>query len=61
MTILLSAAVLNGVPLEIFFFEVLVILSAILLPIKSPVASAVFLIALSEAVFITSTADFLAV
>ena len=41
------------------FFETLVILSAILLPIKSPVASAVFLIALFEAVFNASVADFL--
>ena len=37
----------------------LVILSAILLPIKSPVASAVFWIALFEAVFIASVVDFL--
>ena len=41
------------------FFKLLsedffVILSAILLPIKSPVASAVFLIAFSEAVFTAS-------
>ena len=36
------------------FFETLVILSAILLPIKLPVASAVFWIALFEAVFIAS-------
>ena len=42
------------------FFETLVILSAILLPIKSPVAPAVFLIALFEAVFIASVVDFLA-
>ena len=34
------------------FFETLVILSAILLPIKSPVASAVFWIALFEAVLL---------
>ena len=40
------------------FFEILVILSAILLPIKSPVASAVFWIALFEAVVIASVADF---
>ena len=43
------------------FFETLVILSAILLPIKSPVASAVFWIALFEGVFIGSVVDFLAV
>ena len=43
-----------------FFLETLVILSAILLPIKSPVASAVFWIALFEAVFIASVIDFLA-
>ena len=42
------------------FFETLVILSAILLPIKSPVASAVFWIALFEAVFIVFVVDFLA-
>ena len=40
------------------FLEILVILSAILLPIKSPVASAVFWIALFEAVFIASVVDF---
>ena len=40
------------------FFDMLVILSAILLPIKSPVASAVFCIALLEAVFIATVADF---
>ena len=49
--------------LEVFFFEcnsveTPVILSAILLPIKSPVASAVFWIALFEAVFIASVVDF---
>ena len=40
------------------FLETLVILSAILLPIKSTVASAVFWIALFAAVFIASVADF---
>ena len=44
-----------------FFFETLVILSEILLRTKSPVASAVFCIALLEAIFIVSAADFLAV
>ena len=43
------------------FFETLVILPAILLPIKSPVASAVFRIAFFEAVFIASFVDFLAI
>ena len=43
-----------------FFFETIVILSAILLPIKSFVASAVFRIALFEEVFIASVVDFLA-
>ena len=43
------------------FLETLVILSAILLPTKSPVASAVFCISLLEAVFTASAADFLAV
>ena len=38
-------------------FETLVILSAILLPIKSPVASAVFWITLFEAVFIASVVN----
>ena len=42
------------------FFEILVILSAILLSIKSQVASAVFWIDLFEAVFIAFVADFLA-
>ena len=42
------------------FFETLAILSAILLPIKSPAASAVFWIALFEAVFIAFILDFLA-
>ena len=41
------------------FLEGVVILSAILLPIKSPVASAVFWIALFKAVFIASVVDFL--
>ena len=39
----------------------LVVLSAILLPTKSPVASAVFWIAHGDAVFIAFVADFLAV
>ena len=43
------------------FFDMLVVLSAILLPIKSPVAYAVFWTALCDAVFIASLADFLAV
>ena len=38
----------------------LVILSAILLPIKSPVGSVVFWIALFDAVFNASVVDFLA-
>ena len=42
------------------FFETLVNLPAILLPIKSPVASDVFWIALFEAVFIATVVDFLA-
>ena len=41
-------------------FETLVILSAISLPIKSSVVSAIFWIALFEAVFIASVVDFLA-
>ena len=43
-----------------FFLETLDILSAILLPIKSPVASTVFWILLLEVVFTVSAADFLA-
>ena len=42
-------------------FEALVILSAILLPIKSPVASPIFLIALFEAVFTEFVVDFFAI
>ena len=42
------------------FFETLVISSAILLRIKSPLTSAVFWIALFEAVFIASVVDFFA-
>ena len=42
------------------FFETLAILSATLLPIKSPVASAVSWIALFETVFIAYVVDFLA-
>ena len=41
-------------------FETLVILSAILLPIKPPVASAVFWIAFFEVVFIASVVYFFA-
>ena len=40
-------------------FETLAILSAILLPIKSPTASAIFSMALFEVVFIASFVDFL--
>ena len=42
------------------FFKTLVILSAVLLPIKSPVASAVLWIALFDAVFMPSVVDLLA-
>ena len=42
-------------------FEILVILPAVLLPIKLPVASAVFWIALFEALFIASAEDFWAI
>ena len=41
------------------FFDMLVVLSAILLLIKSPVPSAVFWIALFDAVSIASVVDFL--
>ena len=43
-----------------YIFETLVISSAILLPFKSPIPSAVFYIALSEAVFTASVVDFFA-
>ena len=43
------------------FFDILVNLSAILLPVKSPVASAVYCIAVFDAVFNTSVVDFLVV
>ena len=43
------------------FFEILVILSAIKFSTRSPLASAVFLIALLSAIFNASVADFLAV
>ena len=43
------------------FFEILVILFAIELPTRSPVASAVFGIALLPVIFNASVADFLAV
>ena len=43
------------------FLEIFVILSGVLLPIKSPVASVVFLIAFFEIVFMASAVDFLAV
>ena len=42
------------------FLETLVILSSILLPIKSPVASTAFWIALFEAVSITTAVDYFA-
>ena len=42
------------------FFDTLGISSAILLPIKSPVDPATFLVVLFEAVFIASAVDFLA-
>ena len=42
------------------FLETFVILSAILLRIKTPVACAIFSIAFFEAVFIVSVVDFLA-
>ena len=53
-----SASSLLLLLLLLGFFETLVILSAILLPIKSPVASAVFWIALFDAVFMESVVDF---
>ena len=49
---------LSFLPSPKLFFETFVILSVILLLIKSPVASAVFWIALCEAVFIASVVYF---
>ena len=47
-------------PIASDFLKTFVILSAFLLPIKSPVAFAVFRIALFDAVFTASVVDFLA-
>ena len=58
--IYLSASVSSFRNFFVDFFETLVVLSAILLPVKSSVASAVFGIALFEAAFIASVVDFLA-
>ena len=57
-SLLLLSLLLLLILLLLGFFETFVILSAILLPVKSPVASAVFWIALFEAVFIASVVDF---
>ena len=57
LSLLLSLSLLSLLSLD-GFLDTLVILSAILLPIKSPVASAVFLFTLFQAVFITSVVDF---
>ena len=55
-----STSVLSFGNSSVDFFETLVILSAILLPIKSPAASAVFWVPLFEGIFIASAVDFLA-
>ena len=55
-----SISLLELLFFPVLFVETLVILSAILLPIKLPVASAVFSIALFDAVFIASDVNFLA-
>ena len=66
MYLFLGVALSTSTPVSLFcnslvdFFEKFVILSAILLLIKLPVASTVFLIALLDAVFVESVADFLA-
>ena len=55
-----SLSIFSSFVSELFFGEVfaaLAILSAILFPIKSPVASAVFWIALFDVVLIQSAAD----
>ena len=54
-----STSVLSFGNSSVDFFETLVILSAILLPIKSPAASAVFWIAPFDTAFMASAADFL--
>ena len=54
-----STSVLSFGNSSVDFFETLVILSAILLPIKSPAASAVFWIALFDTAFMASAVDFL--
>ena len=55
-----SISLLESSFFTVFFVEIPVILSAILLPIKSPVTSAVFRIALFDAVFMASAVDYLA-
>ena len=60
VVISVSSSVLSLLLCDSFvdFLETLVILSAILLPIKSPVASAVSWIAIFDAVFIASVLEF---
>ena len=53
-----STSLLASSFLAVLFVETLVISSAILLPMKSTVASAVFWIALFDAVFIATVVDF---
>ena len=66
MYLFLGVALSTSTSVSLFYnslvdiFETLVISSAILLPIKSQVASAVFWIALFDAVFVASVVDFLA-
>ena len=66
MYLFLGVALSTSISVSLFcnsfadFFETLVILSEILLLIKSSVFSAVFLITLFDAIFIASVVDFLA-
>ena len=57
-----STSISSSVAPELFLgevFETVVILSAILFPIKSPVASAIFVIGIFEAILSASVADLL--
>ena len=61
--IYLSLSISSSFVTELCFgevYETLVILSAILLPVKSPIASLVFLVVLFEAVLSVSVGDCLA-
>ena len=62
MCLSFGVSVSRSIVIEIFcgdFFYAFIILLAILLPVKSPVASTVFWIAVFEAVLSASVADYL--